>query len=157
MHRVLFIAISVLATKPVDAGRRLRADRFVEPLRLTFLDGDEQAPVRQGFQDAAIDVGRVSGTTAKCTPRGCIVRRRFRVRVDGRTSARFVTLRAHVSDDTSVQRVRLDGRLLSSTPTLVDPAVPVGVATAHTLEIEVSSSEPEGLLAQTIEWTVEDM
>jgi hypothetical protein len=153
----LFIAVLVLAAKPVEAGGRIRADRFIEPLRLAFLDADERAPVRQGFHDAAIDVGRVNGTSTKCTPRSCIVRRRFRLRVDGRTSARFVTLRAYTSDDVAGQRVRLDGRLLSTAPMLVDAAAPAGVATVHTLEIEVLSSEPEGLLAHTIEWTVEDM
>lgn len=157
MQLVLFIAVLVLAAKPVEAGGRVRADRFIEPLRLAFLDADERAPVRKGFHDAAIDVGRVTGTSTKCTPRSCILRRRFRLRVDGRTSARFVTLRAHIADDMAGQRLRLDGRLLSTTPTLVDAAAPVGVAMVHTIEIEVLSSEPEGLLAHTIEWTVEDM
>jgi hypothetical protein len=158
MRRLLIVAALASVVSPVMAGPRIRVDRFVEPLRVVFLDGDERAPVRQAFSgDASIDVGRVTGTSTKCTPRSCIVQRRFRLRVEGRSHARFATVRAFLGEDILGQRVRLDGRLLSSTPTLVDAAAPLGVATLHTLEIEVAASEPEGLLAHTIEWTVEDM
>lgn len=158
MRRLLVIAGLALFASTVQAGPRVRVDRLMESLRLVFLDADERAPVRQAFGgDAAIDVGRVTGTSTKCTPKSCIVQRRFRLRVEGRSTARFATVRAHLGEDLTGQRVRVDGRLLSTTPTLVDAAAPIGVATTHVIEIEVSSSEPEGLLAHTIEWTVEDL
>lgn len=60
-----------------------------------------------------------------------------------------------MQNDMPGQRVRIDGRLLTSVPQLIDASVPVGIAVAHTLEIEVPVSEPAGLLAQNIVWLVE--
>jgi hypothetical protein len=158
MRCLLVVAALALAASPVAARPRVRMDRLMEPLRLVFLDADERAPVRQAFAgDAAIDVGRVTGTSTKCTPRSCIVQRRFRLRVEGRSSARFAAVRAYLAEDLPGQRVRIDGRLLSTAMTLVDAAAPIGVATTHVLEIEISSTEPDGLLAHTIEWTAEDL
>jgi hypothetical protein len=158
MRSLLIICALAIGASPAAAGPRTRTDRLMAPLRIVFLDGDERAPVRQAFSgDASIDVGRVTGTSTKCTPRSCVIQRRFRLRVDGRSTARFVTVRAFLGVEMSGQRVRVDGRLLSTAPTLVDASAPLGIATTHTLEIEVFASEPDGLLAHTIQWTVEDL
>jgi hypothetical protein len=153
--RIAFTLLALLpAVAQVDAAPA-RLSRPVDELRLVFLDADDRAPVRQGADDdATIDVGRV--VAARCPSRGClrtVVRRQFRLRVDARaTAARFARTQAFLQNDVPGHRVRIDGRLLSSTPQLIDTAVPLGVAVAHTLEIEVPVTEPEGMLADHIVW-----
>lgn len=136
-----------------------RPIRPVADLRLVFLDGDDRAPVRRGaYDDAIIDVGRV--VAARCHSRGCMrtaVRRQFRVRVEGATTARFARTHAFLQNDVPGHRVLLDGRPLTAAPVLIDAGVPLGLAVAHTLEIEVPSSEPEGVIADSIVWLVEDV
>lgn len=155
----LLITLLAVSTAVADvAAAPARPARPVEELQLVFLQGDDRAPVRQNASDdASLDVGRV--VAGRCRARPCtttLVQRRFRVRVDGRsTTARFARVQAFVQNDMPGQRVRIDGRLLTSVPQLIDASVPVGIAVAHTLEIEVPVSEPAGLLAQNIVWLVE--
>jgi len=85
-----------------------------------------------------------------------VVRRQFRLRIDGAAATRFVSVRAFLQEDSLGQRVRIDGRLLTSTPQLIGGATPRGVAVAHTLEIEVPASEPAGLVNHNIIWLAED-
>jgi hypothetical protein len=129
----------------------------MEEFQLVFLDGDDRAPVRQGADDAAMDIGRV--VAGRCRARLCtstVVQRRFRIRIDARsTVARFARVQAFLQNETPGQRVRIDGRLLTSVPTLVDASVPLGLAVVHTLEIEIPISEPPGLLAHNIVWLAE--
>jgi hypothetical protein len=129
----------------------------VEEFQLVFLDGDDRAPVRQGADDAVMDIGRV--VAGRCRARQCastVVQRRFRLRVDARASgARFARVHAFVQNDAPGQRIRIDGRPLTSVPTLIDALVPLGVAVVHVLEIEVPISEPPGPLAQNIVWLAE--
>lgn len=145
-------AISGAAASPV------RPAVPIDELRLVFLDGDDRAPVRQGSSaDATIDVGRV--VAARCPSHGCMrtaVRRQFRLRIDGvATTARTARTHVFLQNGMPGHRVRLDGRLLSSAPQLVDPVVPLGVAVVHTLEIEVPSSEPAGMLNENLVWLAE--
>ena len=153
--RLLAALIALLPMAHLDAAP-LRV-RPAEELQLVFLDGDERAPVRRAaYGDATLDVGSVRAQ--RCGARGCastIIKRRFRLRVDGRGS-RFVRVRAFLQDDTPGQRVRIDGRLLTSAPQLVGAAIPLRVAVSHTLEIEIPTSEPDGMLTRTIVWLVED-
>lgn len=155
--------ITVLALVTAAASAAASPARLAVPpdaFRLVFLEADAQAPVRRaGTDDATIDVGRV--VAARCPSRGClrtVVRRQFRLRVDGvATTARFVRTRAYIQSDVSGHQVRLDGRLLTAGPQLIDAMIPIGVPVAHTLEIEVPVSEPPGLLAENIVWTAEDV
>jgi hypothetical protein len=157
--RTLITLLALVAAVAEVAAAPPRVGRPADQLRLVFIDGDGGAPVRSGGRgDANLDLGRV--VAGRCLPRSCrrtVVRRRFRLRIDGRSAAaRFVRLRAFVQNDMPGTRVRVDGRLLTSAPQLIDPAAPLGVPVAHTVEIEVPASEPQGMLAQTIVWVVED-
>jgi hypothetical protein len=155
------LPITLLALLPAVAdvaAAPARLTRPVEEFQVVFLEGDDRAPVRRGaHDDATIDVGRV--VAGRCPPHHCVstvVRRRFRVRVDGRsTTARFVRMHAFVQNEMPGHRVRINGRLLTSVPLLIDAAAPLGVPVAHTIEIEVPTSEPAGLLAQNIVWLAE--
>jgi hypothetical protein len=155
---ITLLALASAAGNATASPARLA--RAVDEFRLVFLDGDDRAPVRRGaYDDATIDVGRVVAT--RCPSRGCVrtvVRRQFRLRVDGvATTARYVRTQAFVQHDVPGHQVRVDGRLLTSAPRLIDAITPLGVAVAHTLEIEVPVSEPEGMLAENIIWLVEDV
>jgi hypothetical protein len=148
------LALAFVATSASAAPRR--TIRRSEDLRLVFLAGDA-APVHQGATgDALIDVGRVTGRCARGCPRP-VIQRRFRLRIDGGGSARFVRVRAFLQVATPGQQVRLDGRLLTEAPLIVDAATPLGVAVAHTVEIEVSPSAREGVLAESIVWIAEEL
>ena len=159
---LVLLASVAIARVDVAAAGPMRGLRLapVDELHLAFLDADEHASLHQGTSgDATIDVGRMSAKN--CMARGCmrtVVQRRFRIRVEGSAlRTRFVRVQAFVQDDMSQQRLRIDGRPLGSAPTLIDAAIPVGVPVAHTLEIEVPVSAPEGLVAQTIVWQVESI
>jgi hypothetical protein len=155
------IAVLVLVSAAASAAASpARPAAPADAFRLVFLEGDAQAPVRRGgADDATIDVGRLAA--ARCPSRGClrtVVRRQFRLRVDGvATTARFVRTRAYLQSDVPGHRVRLDGRLLTAGPQLIDAMIPIGTPVAHTLEIEVPISEPAGMLAESIVWVAEDV
>jgi hypothetical protein len=154
MRASVALAIAFVATS-VDAAP-LRTIRRIEDLRLVFLAGDA-APVHQGATgDALIDVGRITGRCAHGCPHSA-VQRRFRLRVDGGGSARFVRVRAYLQVATPGQQVRIDGRLLTEAPQIIDAATPLGVAMTHTLEIDISPSAREGLLAESIVWIAEEL
>jgi hypothetical protein len=148
--------IAALAASTADAGPP-RGLRFSDGLRVAVLPADD-GMIRQGDGgDAAVDVGRL---VARCANGDCsriVVRKRFRLRVDGVRATKFVRVNAFVQLGSRGQRYRVDGRLLSSAPSLVDAVMPLGVAVPHTLEIEILASEPEGVLAETIVWQVEDV
>lgn len=157
MRSLVGLCVLLLAST-LDAAPA-RGLRPRDELQLVFLDGDGRGGMANGATgDASLDVGR---TSARCGGRhGCargVIRRRFRLRVDGAGVARFVRVRAFLQTGAPGQRIRLDGHVLSTAPTLIDAAVPVRVAVAHTLEIEVSTAEPEGMLAESITWLVEDI
>ena len=150
---VLFAAVTEVSAAPT------RQTRLGEELSLVFLAGDSTAVHRDGYDSAVIDVGRV--VAGNCPSRGCtrtVVKKRFRLRVDGRASAtRFVRVRAFVQVDIPGQRIRIDGRLVTSLPQQVGAATPLGVPVSHLLEIEVPASEPAGSITQDIVWLVEDV
>lgn len=156
MRPVITLLAVLLAVGDVAAAPA-RLARPVEELRLVFLEADDRSPVRQAADDATIDVGRV--VAGRCRSRPCtstVVQRRFRLRVEaGSTAPRFARVQAFVQSESPGQRVRIDGRLLTSVPTLIDASAPLGVAVVHTLEIEVATSEAPGLLAQNIIWLAE--
>jgi hypothetical protein len=139
------LAIAVLlALVPVIAtATPVRQERPNRELRIVFLDG-------------AVDVGQIVARPCGLRCATTNVKRRFRLRVDGRTPARFARVMAYVQFDRPGQRLRVDGRPLGTVPILIDAASPIGMAVAHTLEIEVPPSEPAGLVMQTIEWLVEE-
>lgn len=156
--------IGVLALGPVVAVAAAPAAGPVPPatdeLRLVFLEADPAAPVRQYGGDpgeATLELGAVSA--ADCPLRSCVrtaATRSFRMRVDGvATTARAARTYAFVQDGVPGHRVRIDGRLLTAGPQLIDAAIPLGVAIAHALEIEVPLSEPAGPLRETIGWLAE--
>jgi hypothetical protein len=153
---VTLLALGSAAASAAAAPARPAAP--ADAFRLVFLEGDARAPVRGGGGDATLDVGRV--VAASGAPRGglrTVVRRQFRLRVDRvATTARFVRTRAYLQSDAPGHRVRLDGRLLTAGPQLIDAMIPIGIPVAHTLEIEVPISEPAGMLAETIVWLAED-
>lgn len=154
------ILLTLLALMPAVADVAAAPARIARPgneLRLVFL-GDERAPVHQGASDdATIDVGRV--VAAKCPTRGCmrtLVRKQFRLRVDGNaTTTRFARTRAYLQHEVPGHRVRVDGRLLTTTPQIIDAAIPLGAPVSHTLEIQIPINEPEGALNESIVWLVE--
>jgi len=158
--RMLITHLVVVSAAASAAASPARPAAPADAFRLVFLEGDAQASVRRdGADDATLDVGTV--VAARGPSRGClrtVVRRQFRVRVDGvATTARFVRTRAYLQSDAPGHRVRLDGRLLTAGPQLIDAMIPLGVPVAHTLEIEVPITEPPGLFAESIIWIAEDV
>ena len=159
MHKHIAL-LGLMSAATAAAASPARPAAPADAFRLVFLDGDARAPVRRGSaDDATIDVGTV--VAARCPSRGClrtVVRRQFRLRIDGvATTARFVRTRAYLQSDAPGHRVRLDGRLLTGGPQLIDAMIPLGVPVAHTLEIEIPTSEPAGMLAENIIWVAEDV
>jgi hypothetical protein len=143
-----FLVLTTLLACTSDAG--------AAGLRIRF--GDASAGPDG---DAWIDLGSISGRSCgfrdgdRCL-RSSITRRRITVRVErGAGGMAFARLSASLVADDARARVRIDGVLLSAAPRLVDAGAPLGVAVAHTIEIEVPSTEPAGRVAAAITWHAE--
>jgi hypothetical protein len=118
------------------------------PLSIVFEDASGLQPIAAAGR---IDAGTLSARGAQRATYRAVVR----VRVQGKTSARFARLRAGLDDGTTRCKVRIDGILLSAVPQMIDALAPLGRAVTHTLEIEVPASEPPAPLASSIVWLAE--
>lgn len=120
----------------------------------TGMLGSEATP------DAMLDLGNVSGTSegAGTRSRSWIIRRSFVLRLRSDTGVHGpARVWVSLASDTPRVRVRLDGRVLSTTPQLISPNAPVGRPLSHNLEIEVSSNAAPGLLETVLEWSAETL
>ncbi|HKR63349.1 MAG TPA: hypothetical protein VJZ00_06420 [Thermoanaerobaculia bacterium] len=83
-----------------------------------------------------------------------VVRRSFGVRLDAQGRMGIATLRAFLetSDDRSI--IRIDGKRLTTVPTLIDAHAALGETTMHTIEIEVPAEVAEGAFASAVRWEV---
>lgn len=112
MWRALLMLAVVLPVLAADARpSRSKGGRVADEYRLVFLDG---GPV--------VDVGRIVDSAGDMRT---VVKRTFRLRIDGNGTARFVRVSAFVQGDGGRQRIRLDGMVLTSAPRLVSASTRV--------------------------------
>lgn len=138
-RRLAFLALSLLFSFHLSAGGRRRAVPVSPPgedLAIAFVD----AP------GGMVDTGSIAGKT----------RRTFGIRIGrpSREARGHATLRAFLETGDPHCIVRLDGIVLGTQPRVIARFTPIGITTAHRLEIEVPPSAPEGALVTTIGWHV---
>jgi hypothetical protein len=125
-------------------------------LTITFTSVDAGASMSGATGDLLIDLGTIVGTPTQTHAHSTISRREFAIRLlcaSNPTGMARVSAWLQVDDHRS--RVRIDGRLLSDVPLVVDAAAVIGTAARHAIEIEVPYSEPAGPLVSRITWRAE--
>jgi hypothetical protein len=118
-------------------------------LRLIDLDGGGGA----GAPEAITHVGTVSARTGRSGRNGIQVRKRIALRLDGpQPSARVsVALGSEMPGST----VRVDGRVITAIPRLIDPVHRVGTSVVHEIELTIPPSVPAGPFLGNLQWFAE--
>ncbi|HEY2323067.1 MAG TPA: hypothetical protein VGJ82_09395 [Thermoanaerobaculia bacterium] len=129
----MLLALSLSAGSIALAAPRRRAVAPVpDDLTITFVS-------RPGLLDLGSVVHKASET--------------IQIRVDRRGAGRgSVALRAYLVSPDARCSIRIDGQLVGTTPTIIDPQMPIGAVTSHRIDVEVPATAPEGALATTIGW-----
>jgi hypothetical protein len=96
---------------------------------------------------------RAAGRSAARGARGMtVLKRHITVRI-GQERVGFAPLRAHLQADDGRCRIRVDGKLLTAVPQMIDPLAPLGQAVRHVVEIEILDTASAGPVAVLIAWT----
>jgi hypothetical protein len=148
---IFTICFALLIPIQLHAGGRRRAVSVSPPseqLTIAFVD----AP------GGTIDTGAIvaaSGTRRRNNG-NAITKRTFGIRIGppSRESRGSATIRAYLETADPRCIVRIDGVVLGTQPRTVERFAPIGIVTAHQLEIEVPASAAEGALVTTIGWEV---
>ena len=139
MRTLLSILVAALLAAPASAGGRRRAAVSAPggEIAIAFVS------VTAGSgADALIDAGRLSH----------VQRRVFGIRLDG--PGKTATLRASLETVDPHCVVRVDGIVLGTAAKVIAAHAPLGSVAAHTLEIEVPPSAPEGTFSASVRWEV---
>ncbi|HWW61606.1 MAG TPA: hypothetical protein VN181_09575 [Thermoanaerobaculia bacterium] len=153
--KVVILSLLVALTVPLSAERR----RAVAPpsgvLSIEFVDvpSAQTAAVFAAGPDGWIDLATVS-QAAGATGSSLHLRRRFALRIVRSGELSWGTVKVTAMRDVADARstVRIDGKLLSSTPLVIDARAAVGTVIIHTLEIAVPESAAPGPLNVSISW-----
>jgi hypothetical protein len=123
-------------------------------LTMTFTSVD--ASTSGTTSDSSLDLGTIAGTPAQTRARSTIIHREFAIRLlSSSNPTGMAIVSAWLQVDDRRARVRIDGRLLSDAPLVVDADAVIGSAARHTIEVEVPYSEPAGPLVSRITWRAE--
>ncbi len=148
MRALLSILIAALIAAPASAGGRRRAAVSAprEEVAISFVG------VTTGSgSDALLDVGSMSGVRRPRRGMTAAVHTTvFGIRLEG--SGKTATLRASLESFDGRCIIRVDGIELGTAPKLIAARTPLGTVVAHTLEIEVPASVPEGSFATSVRW-----
>jgi hypothetical protein len=125
-------------------------------LTITFTSLDVGASLSGTTGDPLIDLGTIAGTPTQTRAHSTIIRREFAIRLLSTSNPTgMASVSAWLQVDDRRSRVRVDGRLLSDVPLIVDAAAVIGTAVRHAIEIEVPYSEPAGPFVSRITWRAE--
>jgi hypothetical protein len=125
-------------------------------LTITFTPVDVGAPMTGMTGNPLLDLGTIVATPTRTRASSTLVSREVAIRLmSGDQGTGLARLSAWLQADDRRSRIRIDGRLLSEVPLIVDPAAVIGTAVRHAIEIEVPYSEPAGPLVSTITWRAE--
>lgn len=141
MRTFVILALVASLAGPAFAGGRRRAAAVspaVQPdLAIAFVGASGSG------SEAWIDAGTMSKRTRKI----------FGIRIDSNGGSNgTVTLRASLETIDAHCTVRVDGHVIGTTPRVIEAAARIGIATTHTVEIEVPASAPEGTFAAALRW-----
>ena len=125
-------------------------------LTISFTPVDAGASMAGLAGNPLLDLGRIVATPGRTRASSTFVRREIAIRlVSGDQGTGMATLSAWLQADDRRSHIRVDGRLLSDVPLIIDAAAVIGTAVRHAIEIEVPYSEAAGPLVSTITWRAE--
>lgn len=151
------VLLAALLALPASAARRRSAAPVLDDaLSIVFVD----APAADGSFTAAggdawldvRDVARHAGSHI----RGARVQRRFGIRIvrTAGSASGMATIQARLESTDGRTSMRLDGKLLTEAPVIIDTHAAIGAVVFHTLEIEISDAVAPGPIAAAITWDV---
>jgi hypothetical protein len=145
---LLFFLSPLIFPVHLHGGSRQRVVAVSPPsssLTLTFMDGGAATT-------AILDAGTAAWKGGR--RRTTVITRSFAVRIGGpsREARGTATLRAFLETPDPRATMRIDGIVLGTAPVVIHHHAPIGVAVAHTLEIEVPVTAPDGPLVASIGW-----
>jgi hypothetical protein len=152
------VLLAALLALPASAARSRAAKPVIDDaLSIVFVDApaaDSSFTAAGG--DAWLDVRDVAAGHAGSHQRGPRVQRRFGLRLvrTAGTASGMATVTAHLESTDGRTSMRLDGKLLSEAPVIIDTHAPIGAVVFHTLEIEISDAVAPGPIAAAITWEV---
>jgi hypothetical protein len=133
------------------ARRRPSAPPVVNDALVITIDS-----VEGGGDSEFVDLGAVSADPAQegTAPRAAKVKRVILVRVDHPLAVKGETamLRAWLRTIDPNVTVRVNGIVLGSAPSLIDPRLRVGALVSIRLDVEIPTSAPQGSRFSAIEW-----
>jgi hypothetical protein len=150
---ILLLAFSAL---PLAAAEKRLARTETEALSIAFVDVAPGAgTLTAADNDGWLDVHELThkpGSREQVTR----MRRQFGIQIvrAGAITNGTARITARLESWDGRATVRLDGRVLTAVPVLVDGHAAVGSIAVHQLEIEVPVSVPAGPLAASIGWEV---
>jgi len=156
MKTLLTLTLAMTLAVPAFGGRRravAASPAAQDEIRIVFVG------VTGSGSEAMVDAGAMSQTRAK-RGRGArtasVTRRVFGIRIEAASASEgaTATLRASLESHDARSTIRIDGIELTTVPKIIDPQSPLGIATTHTIEIEVSAAVPEGGFASAVRWDV---
>jgi len=145
MRTLVILALVASLADPMFAGGR-RCAAAVSPHPLSNIRAD-LAIAFVGVSGSGSEAWLDAGTMSKRT------RRTFGVRIESPAGTNgTATLRASLENGDARCTVRVDGQVIGTTPKVIDAGARIGVATTHTIEIEVPANVPEGAFAAVLRW-----
>lgn len=151
------VILAALLAVPASAARRRSAAPVIDDaLSIVFVDAPSaDSSFTAAGGDAWLDVRDVAGHPGG-RQRGARVQRRFGLRVvrTAGTASGMVTVSAHLESTDGRTSMRLDGKLLTEAPVVIDTHAAIGTVIFHTLEIEISDTVAPGPIAAAISWDV---
>jgi hypothetical protein len=156
MKRLMTAAIVFLvsAALPVSAERRRAVAPPEETLSIVFVEaGSSDGSLKAAGSEAWLELDAV---THEGTARSTKVRRKFGIRIEraGNATAGTAAIVARLESWDGRATYRLDGRLLTAAPFVVDAHAAVGSVTIHTLDIEIPIEAAAGSLSASVTWEV---
>ena len=138
----LMLIVSLGATEAQAARRRAVATPQSEELTIVFVPMDGQSLMGDVLEVGGIVRGKVARTI------GVRIERR------GGASKGVAALRVWLEAPDPRFTLRIDGKVLSGAPLLIDPQAPLGVVIAHRIEVNVPANAAEGAVLSSIKWEV---
>jgi hypothetical protein len=156
MRRLMTAAMVLLvsAALPMSAERRRAVAPPEETLSIVFVEaGSSDGSLKAAGSEAWLELDAV---THEGTARSTKVRRKFGIRIEraGNATAGTAAIVARLESWDGRATYRLDGRLLTAAPFVVDAHAAVGSVTIHTLDIEIPIEAAAGSLSASVTWEV---
>jgi hypothetical protein len=152
-YAIVFLA--ALLASPASAGRRRSAAPVDNnALSIVFVDGSPaNGTLAAAGSDAWLDAKEIAHH-AGSHERGTRVQQRFGIRIvrTAGSAAGMAVVTAYLESSDGRTSMRLDGKLLTDAPVIIDAHAAIGAVVFHTLEIEINDAVAPGPTASAIGW-----